>query len=281
VSRIDPYLDPLTFNPVVAGATIPVLAASFPAGDELRNGVTNGPTGTTLHLKTDFFFATPTTRNVLADSQYGDTDNTIVVGAHLDSVLEGPGIQDNGSGSATILEIAEQMAKVKPRNHVRFMWFSAEESGLIGSDYYVETWRTMRSTTASDPDAPAGSGAIEDLFNDYFEGRGLAFEPTPFDGRSDYGPFIAAGRDDHVRAEHADDQRRRGQGQLQAQARAPGPRPVGNRGGAAARRPPRLSSPAERHPPGGGSGLQNRQAHAAHASVGSIPAPLRWPKKGV
>jgi hypothetical protein len=44
----------------------------------------------------------------------------------------------------------------------------------------------------SDPDAPAGSGAIEDLFNDYFEGRGLAFEPTPFDGRSDYGPFIAA-----------------------------------------------------------------------------------------
>ena len=52
-------------------------------------------------------------------------------------MLEGPGINDNGSGSATILEIAEQMTKVKPRNQVRFIWFGAEESGLLGSDHYV------------------------------------------------------------------------------------------------------------------------------------------------
>jgi Zn-dependent M28 family amino/carboxypeptidase len=61
----------------------------------------------------------------------------IVVGAHFDSVGVGAGINDNGSGSATILEIAEQMTKVNPRNKVRFIWFGAEESGLLGSEAYV------------------------------------------------------------------------------------------------------------------------------------------------
>jgi Zn-dependent M28 family amino/carboxypeptidase len=62
-----------------------------------------------------------------------------MVGAHLDSVDEGPGIQDNGSGSAAILETALQMKKVRPRNKVRFAWWGAEESGLVGSDHYVKT----------------------------------------------------------------------------------------------------------------------------------------------
>jgi Zn-dependent M28 family amino/carboxypeptidase len=202
------------FGANVTGATIPVETTTFAAGSELRNGVTNGSTGTTIHMKVDFFFQTLTTRNVIADSAAGTSGNVVVVGAHLDSVLKGPGIQDNGSGSATNLEIAEQMAKVKPRNQVRFIWFSAEESGLIGSQYYVDSlsqedkdkiaamlnFDMIASPNfarfvydGSDAGAPAGSGAIEDLFNGYFASRGLAFEPTPFDGRSDYGPFIAEG----------------------------------------------------------------------------------------
>ena len=202
------------FNPLIAGSTIPTIAATFAAGDELRNGVTNGTTSTTVRVKVAFFIQTLTTRNVIADLPGGSTANTVVVGAHLDSVLEGPGINDNGSGSATILEIAEEMTKVKPRNHVRFIWFSAEESGLLGSDHYVsQLSEAERDQIAamlnfdmvaspnfarfvydgSDPGAPAGSGAIEDVFDDYLASRGLAFEPTPFDGRSDYGPFIAAG----------------------------------------------------------------------------------------
>jgi Zn-dependent M28 family amino/carboxypeptidase len=201
-------------RPGVAGSTVPVVFTTFAAGDELRDGVTTGSTGTTLRVKVDFFFQTLTTRNVIADSPRGDSGNVVVVGAHLDSVFEGPGIQDNGSGSAAIVEIAEQMAKVKPRNQVRFIWFSAEESGLLGSDFYVNSLSDEeRGRIAgmlnfdmiaspnfarfvydgSDPEAPAGSGAIESLFNGYFQGRGLAYEPTPFDGRSDYGPFIAAG----------------------------------------------------------------------------------------
>ena len=61
------------------------------------------------------------------------------MGAHLDSVGVGPGINDNGSGSATILEIAEQLRKVKPRNKIRFIWFGAEEHGLLGSEAYVDS----------------------------------------------------------------------------------------------------------------------------------------------
>jgi Zn-dependent M28 family amino/carboxypeptidase len=106
------------------------------------------------------------------------------------------------------------MANVNTANHVRFIWFSAEESGLIGSQYYVDSlsdaelgriaamlnFDMVASPNfarfvydGSNPVAPAGSGAIEDLFTQYFSGRGLASEPTDFDGRSDYGPFIAEG----------------------------------------------------------------------------------------
>ena len=60
-----------------------------------------------------------------------------MAGAHLDSVPEGPGINDNGSGSSALLEVAEQMAGVDTENKVRFAWWSAEEASLVGSNYYV------------------------------------------------------------------------------------------------------------------------------------------------
>ena len=100
--------------------------------------MTTGHTGTTRAREGRLVSSTLTTRNVIADSRAATATTSIVVGAHLDSVEDGPGINDNGSGSGSILEIAEQMAKVKPRNQVRFIWFSAEESGLLGSQYYVE-----------------------------------------------------------------------------------------------------------------------------------------------
>ena len=76
--------------------------------------------GLVLRLKTETFRGIATTSNVIAESVDGDPNNVVVVGAHLDSVNAGPGINDNGSGSAAILEVAQQMAKVKPRNKVRF-----------------------------------------------------------------------------------------------------------------------------------------------------------------
>ena len=104
--------------------------------------------GLVMRLKTDTFRGQATTYNVLAESKGGDPANTIMAGAHLDSVNAGPGIQDNGSGSAAILEVAEQMAKVKPRNKVRFAWWGAEESGLVGSTYYVSNLSQEEKTTS-------------------------------------------------------------------------------------------------------------------------------------
>ena len=87
-----------------------------------------------------------TTYNVIAESRHGDPNNVIMAGAHLDSVAEGPGINDNGSGSSALLEVAEQMKKVKTPNKLRFAWWGAEEAGLVGSTFYVN------DLVANDPD---------------------------------------------------------------------------------------------------------------------------------
>lgn len=176
--------------------------------------------GLVMRLKTDTFRGTATTYNVLAESKDGDPTNVVMAGAHLDSVNAGPGIQDNGSGSAAILEVAEQMAKVKPRNQVRFAWWGAEESGLVGSTYYVQNLSQEEQDDITlylnfdmigspnhvffiydgdDSDGvgsgpgPEGSAQIEKVFESYYMGRGLPYKGTDFSGRSDYGPFIAVG----------------------------------------------------------------------------------------
>ena len=197
------------------------MAATVETAAALANGSERGSTGLTARLKVDWRPGTYPTSNVIAETRHGDPDNVIVVGAHLDSVGTGPGINDNGSGSATILEIAEQLRKVKPRNKIRFIWFGAEEHGLLGSEAYVDSLpqserdkiaamlnfdmvgspnfvRFVYDGDLSDSEPPEGgappaSAEIEELFLDYFESQGLATEPTAFDGRSDYGPFIFAG----------------------------------------------------------------------------------------
>lgn len=176
--------------------------------------------GLVLRLKTDTFRGIATTYNVLAESATGDPNNVVMVGAHLDSVNAGPGINDNGSGSAAILETAEQMAKVNPRNKVRFALWGAEESNLVGSTYYVNnlTAEELAKITlylnfdmigspnhvffiydGDDSDGvgngagPDGSAEIEKTFEAYFNMRSIPFKGTDFSGRSDYGPFIAVG----------------------------------------------------------------------------------------
>ena len=72
-------------------------------------------------------------KNVIAELRGANDGNVVMAGAHLDSVPAGPGINDNGSGSASLLEIAQNMSKNKPQNTVRLAWWGAEEAGLIGS----------------------------------------------------------------------------------------------------------------------------------------------------
>jgi Zn-dependent M28 family amino/carboxypeptidase len=162
------------------------------------------------------------TRNVIAETPGGRDDRVVVVGAHLDTVAEGPGTNDNGSAVATLLEIALQMDElgIEPRNKVVFAFWSAEESGLLGAQYYVDnlTKRERKnialdlnfdmiasnnyalfvydgdgSDTPETGPGPNGSGNIEDVFLDYFAEQDLVTWATAFDGRSDYGPFIEAG----------------------------------------------------------------------------------------
>jgi len=92
----------------------------------------------TVTLLVDSIFEDRETWNVIAETKEGDADNVIFLGAHLDSVQAGPGINDDGSGTAGILEIARSFAKQKGiKNKVRFGWWGAEESGLVGSLYYT------------------------------------------------------------------------------------------------------------------------------------------------
>ncbi|MGC3002914.1 M28 family peptidase [Streptomyces sp. G35A] len=83
--------------------------------------------------------------NLIAEWPHGDANRVYMFGAHLDSVSAGPGMNDNGSGSAALLETALTLARQNPamRDRVRFAWWTDEEQGLNGSDFYV---RSLSST---------------------------------------------------------------------------------------------------------------------------------------
>ncbi|CAM5443459.1 Amidohydrolase OS=Streptomyces gougerotii OX=53448 GN=GCM10010227_40080 PE=3 SV=1 [Streptomyces diastaticus subsp. diastaticus] len=173
------------------------------------------------------------TDNLLAETRSGSADRAVMLGAHLDSVTEGAGINDNGSGSAGLVEVALNLADEigqdrpgkhhkapQPRNKVRFAWWSAEENGLLGSEHYVAglsekqrgqipaylNFDMIASPNAAqfvfdgdDSDGegegpgPEGSAQIERDITAFLDRRGEPHEGTDFDGRSDYGPFVEAG----------------------------------------------------------------------------------------
>jgi Zn-dependent M28 family amino/carboxypeptidase len=198
-------------------AAIPVLDTSYDNGAEMVAWA-ESTTGLVLNVVADVHVEERTTENLIADSPGGRTDRTVMAGAHLDSVDEGPGINDNGSGTAGILEVAIQMASTETRNATRFAFWGAEESGLIGSQFYVDSLSArekkdiaaylnfdmigspnfVRFVYDGDGSAfgvkgPNGSAHIEDTFVDFFASQDLESEPTQFDGRSDYDAFVAAG----------------------------------------------------------------------------------------
>jgi Zn-dependent M28 family amino/carboxypeptidase len=162
-----------------------------------------------------------TSRNVIAQTTTGDAGEVVMAGAHLDSVPEGPGINDNGSGVAVLLETAVRLGGAPAvANAVRFGFWGAEEVGLVGSTRYVEGLTDaerarvaayLNVDMAASPNAgylvydgddsdqvgegagPPGSAAIERLLVDGLAAAGVAADGADFTGRSDYGPFIAHG----------------------------------------------------------------------------------------
>ncbi|MGF0170914.1 M28 family metallopeptidase [Streptomyces sp. Marseille-Q5077] len=147
--------------------------------------------------------------NLIADWPGGDTNQVVMAGSHLDSVSSGPGINDNGSGSAAVLEtaLAVSRAGYQPTKHLRFAWWGAEELGLVGSRYYVNNLSAANRAKISgylnfDMIGSPNPGyfvydddpAIEKTFKDYYAGLGVATEiETEGDGRSDHAPFKSAG----------------------------------------------------------------------------------------
>jgi Zn-dependent M28 family amino/carboxypeptidase len=197
---------------------IPVAMTSAAVGAEIYTALKAGPVTMTFNVSTTTEEVTQ--HNLIADTAAGNPERTIVVGAHLDSVEEGPGINDNGSGTGALIEIAEEIAELprEPPNRIRFAWWGAEEAGLVGSTAYVADLLESEeiddieanlnfdmlaspnfvrfvydgdNSTEEGVEGPPGSAEIEQVFLDYFESVGLKTEPTPFNGRSDYGPFIA------------------------------------------------------------------------------------------
>jgi Zn-dependent M28 family amino/carboxypeptidase len=198
---------------------IPVVSVTKATGDRLR--AQPGPTT----LKLNAGVRNERTRNVIVQTKTGSTANVVMVGAHLDSVPEGPGINDNGSGVAAVLETALQLGtSPQVTNAVRFGFWGAEELGLLGSSNYVQslnvealkdialylnfdmlgspnpgyfTYDGDQSTVPKDgegvPRVPEGSAGIERTLMAYLNGAGKPPEDTSFDGRSDYDGFTQSG----------------------------------------------------------------------------------------
>ena len=198
---------------------IPAVGVTKADGAQLR--ANPGPTTLKLEASTKQVNA----RNVIAQTKTGSTTDVVMAGAHLDSVPEGPGINDNGSGVAAILETAVQLGpNPDVKNAVRFALWGAEELGTIGSNKYIEsltvdqlkdialylnydmigspnpgyfTYDGDQSTSPGAggrvPRVPEGSAGIERTLVAYLKSAGKTAQDTSFDGRSDYDAFTKAG----------------------------------------------------------------------------------------
>ncbi|MBF6045072.1 M20/M25/M40 family metallo-hydrolase [Streptomyces sp. NRRL B-1677] len=147
--------------------------------------------------------------NLIADWPGGDADHVVFAGAHLDSVSAGPGINDNGSGSAGVLETALAVARegYKPAKHLRFGWWGAEELGMRGSSYYVnqlpagergkiDAYLNFDMIGSPNPGyfVYGYDQNLKALFENWFAAKNIATEiDTEGDGRSDHAPFQQAG----------------------------------------------------------------------------------------
>ncbi|MGD8148443.1 M28 family peptidase [Ornithinimicrobium sp. Y1694] len=201
---------------------IPSTGITRADGQALLAEMGSGPVE--VHLDIQTTLEDVETFNIFAETRTGRADNVVMVGAHLDGADEGPGINDNGTGSAAILETAVQLSRVnKVNNTVRFAWWGAEEHGLVGSNYYVRDLVTNdpaeldriatylnfdmvgspnyiigvydadESTYPASVPPPPGSIATEKVFTDYFDSIGQPWVDTAYSGRSDYQAFILNG----------------------------------------------------------------------------------------
>lgn len=197
-----------------ADFTIPSATISPEQAGQLTADAAQHPV--TFHLELRGHFADKKTVNLFAETRGGSPDHIVMAGAHLDSVPEGPGINDNVSSVAALMETARQLAPFqnRVRDKVRFAFWGAEEQVDVGSDYYVEHLSYADKTAidlyenfeliaspnfarflidGTSPAAP-GSATVTKVFEQYFTRTGLPFKTEPVTGvGSDQDPFVTAG----------------------------------------------------------------------------------------
>jgi aminopeptidase YwaD len=115
------------------GGQVPAVSLSLEDGEQLLALLGRGPVH--VRLKVDASYRESTGDNIIATKPGGP--RTVVIGGHYDSVAAGPGANDNGSGTVTMLELARVVANRHYPFSVRFIAFEAEEIGLLGSAHYV------------------------------------------------------------------------------------------------------------------------------------------------
>jgi peptidase M28-like protein/PA domain-containing protein len=169
--------------------TIPVAFTSFGIGSDLfgqyQQAVQAGTALPVMNLSVQAVInPNADDYNLIAESRGGDKNHVLVVDAHLDAIY-GAGMLDNASGSATILDIAQQMKNVNPLNKLRFIWFGGEELGLLGSAAYINSLSsTELSHIGYDLDADVTAtpnytiGVLDPAGPDLFGGTSTATFPN-------------------------------------------------------------------------------------------------------
>ncbi|EOA82523.1 hypothetical protein ACJQWK_04773 [Exserohilum turcicum] len=202
----------LSPGPRPEGAYIPTIGIAQELGVGYVAAIKSGASiSATINVKTEI--QNMTTYNVLATTKTGERTNKLCLGAHTDSVAEGPGLNDDGSGTIGILEVAKALAKYQVHNAVVFGFWAAEEAGLVGSKHFVsslsaEDLAKIRAYLNFDmiaspnyingiyssANAPTGSAALESVLNASYASAGANTKPiTYLTGLSDHASFQDAG----------------------------------------------------------------------------------------
>jgi Zn-dependent M28 family amino/carboxypeptidase len=189
------------------GIDIPVISAIGEVGAALTEAADQG---TEVRIQVDTQVSAAAARNVVA--QHGSGEPVVMLGAHLDSVLDGPGINDNGSGVAAVLEIAHLLADAGHPGTLRVGLWAAEEFGLHGSRDYVSSLAPgdvdamaayinldMLGSLNAVPmvyanlGAPDGSSEITEFLLAWLQADGVAAVPEDLGSGSDHFFFAQAG----------------------------------------------------------------------------------------
>ncbi|TQV90945.1 peptidase-like protein [Cordyceps javanica] len=191
------------------GLLVPVALVHRDVGEGWKTRLSAGE-DLKVTLTIDAIFEQRPGWNVISETKQGDPNNVVMLGAHLDSVQAGPGINDDGSGTAALLEIVTSFQKYTGfKNKIRFAWWGAEELGLVGSLYYTSRLSEAEKDKIkfyfnydmiASPEPKFVVYADNDSHEygavpiyEYLKGAGAAPEYAKFGSSSDYVGFLRAG----------------------------------------------------------------------------------------